>query len=133
MAIGFPVRKYLDEDGEIDIYPDVEDEIMNKKHVDFLDMKSNLLPPNYDWYRGVSGSWHHWYKHVLNGEITLHVQGADEAYRGSIRPSTDVSVFYSTKPKEGLHVPFKTPENCALHLDEKWKQIINDERRNCGN
>lgn len=101
--------------------------------MNFLDMKSDLRSKNYEWYRGISVSHNHWYRHVLNGEITLHVQGADEAYWGSMRPSADVSVFYSTKPKEGLHVPFRTPENCALHLDEKWKQIINDERRKCGN
>jgi hypothetical protein len=97
--------------------------------MNFLDMKSNLRPPNYEWIRGVSGTWHHWYKHVLDGEITLHVKGLDEKYWGSIRPAADVSVFYSTKPKEGLHVPFRTPENCALHLDQKWKKIINVEQR----
>ena len=97
--------------------------------MNFLDMKSDLKPNNYEWYRGVSGSWHHWEKRVLNGEIILHVEGLEElGYRGNIKTSTYVSLFYTTRAEEGLHVPFKTPENCALHLDSRWKEIIKSEQ-----
>lgn len=100
--------------------------------MNFLDMKADLKPKNYEWYRGISGSWHHWEKRVLNGEIILHVEGAnDMGYWGNIKTNTDVSHFYSTKPDdEGLHVPFKTPENCVLHLEAAWEEIINNEMRN---
>ena len=101
--------------------------------MDFLEMKTDLDPNDYEWYRGAAGSWHHWYKKVLGGEIILHIEGAEDmGYWGSIKTSTDVSCFYSTKPDdEGLHVPFRTPENCALHLDSAWKQmIIEEENRN---
>ena len=52
-------------------------------------------------------------------------------YWGNIKTNTDVSHFWTTRPdKDGeLHVPFKTPENCALYVDEKWKQIVNDEQK----
>ena len=100
----------------------------------FLDMKSDLNPKNYEWYRGVSGSWHHGEKRVLNGEILLQVEGSLDAggYWGSIRSILDQygeagNPIFSTRPKEGLHVPFKTPENCVLHLEATWKEIINNE------
>ncbi len=97
--------------------------------MNFLDMK---VPENrtlYEWHRAVSGSWHHWEKRVLNGEIILHVEGAEDmGYWGNIKTDTDVSAFYDTRPDdEGLHVPFRTPENCVLHLDYIWKEIIRKE------
>jgi len=99
--------------------------------MNFLDMQALTKGPIplYEWYRGVSGSWHHWEKAVLNGEIILHVEGAEDmGYWGIIKTSTDVSLFYSTRPDDkGLHVPFKTPENCVLHLESRWKEIINQE------
>lgn len=98
--------------------------------MNFLDMTKNF-EKNYDWYRGCSGSWHHWMKKVLGGEITLHVQGSDEqdGYWGEIILGDDVhenKIIYTTKT-EGIHVPFKTPENCALTLDNAWKEIIKKE------
>ena len=49
-------------------------------------------------------------------------------YWGNIKTDTDVSAFYDTRPDdEGLHVPFRTPENCVLHLDYIWKEIIRKE------
>jgi hypothetical protein len=99
----------------------------------FLDMKSDLHPPNYEWYRSVLGKWHHWEKKVFNGQIILHVEGSKEVggYWGSIRSIVDLygqsEAIFSTYPVKGIHVPFKTPENCALHIDEKWKKIINNE------
>ncbi len=101
----------------------------------FLDMKADLKPKNYEWYSTVIGGCSIWEKEVLNGQILLQIEGAKEAggYWGSIRSILDQygesEAIFSTKPKEGLHVPFKTPENCALHLDNAWKQIINNEEK----
>jgi hypothetical protein len=105
--------------------------------MNFLDMKSDLKPKNYEWYRGVSGSWHHWEKRVLNGEIILKVEGDESGgYWGSIRIMLNRygklnSIFFSTWPDKGLHVPFKTPENCAVTIDNVWKEMINNESTKC--
>lgn len=101
--------------------------------INFLDMKVDLSPKNYEWYRGVSGSWHHWQKRVLGGEIILHVEGDEDiGYWGNIKTNTDVSHFWTTRPdKDGdLHVPFKTPENCAMTVDNVWKEMVNNEEKN---
>ena len=95
-------------------------------------MEANLKPPLYEWYRGVSGSWHHWEKRVLGGQVIIHVEGAEDmGYWGDIRTDSHGAgcSFWSTRPiKEGeLHVPFRTPENCATHLDLKWGAIIKEE------
>lgn len=96
--------------------------------MNFLEMKADLNPKDYEWYRGVSGSWHHWHKKVLGGDIMLHVQGEQEGgYWGRIILGTDPhedKVIYSTWPDEGLHVPFKTPENCAETIDNAWKVLV---------
>jgi hypothetical protein len=103
--------------------------------MNFLDMKSHLKPKKYEWYRTVMGGCSIWQKEVLNGEILLRIEGAKEAggYWGSIRSMLDIygnlEEIFSTWPAEGIHVPFATPENCALHLDQKWKEIINAEQR----
>lgn len=98
--------------------------------MNFLDMKVPEKLPLYEWYRAISGSWHHWEKRVLGGEIILHVEGAEDmGYWGNIKTNTDVSHFWTTRPGEegGIHVPFRTPENCAVHLDAKWKEMISEE------
>lgn len=95
--------------------------------MNFLEMEANLHPNNYEWYRGVSGSWHHWEKRVLDGAIILHVEGSEDmGYWGNIRCDDAVSHFWSTRPgKEGgIIVPFRTPENCALHVDLAWREMI---------
>jgi hypothetical protein len=102
--------------------------------MNFLDMSFDAkLPLDHVWYRGVSGTRHHWFKNVMEDQIQLHVEGSEDVggYWGTIHnAAVDYDIFpliFSTKPELGLHVPFKTPENCALHLDEEWKRIINDE------
>ena len=101
--------------------------------MNFLDMQADMNPKSYEWYRGVSGRWHHWFKNVLEDQIQLHVEGSEDAggYWGTIHNSTDnydrFPAIFSTRPEKGLHVPFKTPENCALHLDKEWKTIIKRE------
>lgn len=103
--------------------------------MNFLDIHSDFTK-NYEWYRGCSGSWHHWHKKVFDGEIMLHIQGEEEGgYWGQIILGTDPDedkILYSTFPDEGIHVPFKTPENCALTLDNAWKAMVDKEGRKQG-
>jgi hypothetical protein len=107
--------------------------------MNFLDIKATFNNELYKWYRGVSGIWHHWEKLVLNGEVTLHIEGSEVAggYWGTIRMTADsydrFEPMFSTRPNEGLHVPFRTPENCAQTLDNEWVQIIKDEGDKNGN
>jgi len=102
--------------------------------MNFLEMKSNLKPPLYEWYRGVSGSWYHWEKRGLDGQVILHVEGSEDiGYWGSIRTDSygDGCNFWSTVPDdERLHIPFRTPENCAAHVDLKWQEIVRQEYSN---
>ena len=99
--------------------------------MNFLDMEipAKDWPGPYEWYRTM---WDYWQKIVLKGEILLKIEGSEaEGYSGTITSTADdydrFQPIFSTRPKEGLHVPFKTPENCALHLENAWEEIINKE------
>ena len=94
-------------------------------------MEIKCIPELYVWYRYFKTSWR---KEVLNGEVMLEIYGAEEeGYWGQIRVMADdydrFEPIFSTKPKEedALHVPFRTPENCAVHLEAAWKDIIKKE------
>ena len=92
------------------------------------EMKVEFIPGHYVWYRMFETMWK---KTVLNGEIMLEIYSSKEGYWGQIKSTADdydrFDPIFSTKPKEGLHVPFRTPENCAVHLEAKWKEIIKNE------
>jgi len=95
-------------------------------------MKADLNPKNNEWYRGVSGTWHHWQKNVLNGQMSLVVQGGDHVggYWGNIVLGTDLhrdKIIYTAVPEEGSRVTFKTPELCASTIDNVWKEMVNGE------
>ena len=100
--------------------------------MDFLDMKEEFNKEDYVWFRGITGVWQHWEKRVLNGEVVLIIEGSErQGYWGRIQSCADdydrFDPMFSTMPKEGLHVPFRTPENCAVHLEHEWKEIVKEE------
>jgi hypothetical protein len=95
-----------------------------------LNMKPELEKELYKWQRGVSGSWHHWDKLVLNGNAVLHVEGSEDigGYSGKIQLNNvynpDLNSIFSTN-----RVPFRLPEYCAQYLENKWSELITKEQK----
>jgi len=91
-------------------------------------MEEKYKPEHYVWWRGLN----YWKKVVLNGQVALQIDGSEEeGYWGTIINTADdydrFDPIFTTKPKKGLHVPFRTPENCAVHLEHEWKEIVKEE------
>ncbi len=80
------------------------------------------------WNSGVAGTFHHWEKQVLNGNVVLHVQSTSEEnkFTGHIQLGTryydpDVYTIYTfTKPNSTL-------EDCQQEIDNVWRKIITNE------
>ena len=102
-----------------------------KNMLEMVSLVGNNLP-QYEWYRGVSGSWHHWEMKVLNGNAVLVVEGSKEmgGYWGYIQLLPEYNPdFESLLSTRYTHDSFDIPEKCAKVLELDWRELtFNDSK-----